>query len=75
MKQVASREAKNRFGELLDTAQITPVRVTKKGKVVGVIMSVRHYEQLRGASLAHSILAETGFLKTAARVPAVFVVH
>ncbi len=50
MKQIASREVKNRFGELLDTAQITPVRVTKKGRAIGVIMSVQHYERLRGSA-------------------------
>ena len=57
MKQVASKEAKNRFGELLDIAQIAPVHITKKGRAVGVLMSVRHYERLRGA--AWECLTET----------------
>ena len=35
MKEVAAREAKNRFGHLLDAAQSAPVRVTKKGRAVG----------------------------------------
>ena len=50
MKQVAAREAKNRFGGLLDAAQSAPVRVTKQGRPVGVLMSVQHYERLRGAA-------------------------
>ena len=50
MKQIAAREAKNRFGVLLDAAQSAPVRVTKKGRAVGVMMSMQHYERLRGAA-------------------------
>ncbi len=50
MKQIAAREAKNRFGVLLDAAQSSPVRVTKQGRAVGVLMSVQHYERLRGAA-------------------------
>lgn len=57
MKQIAAREAKNRFGFLLDAAQGAPVRVTKQGRPVGVLMSVQHYERLRGA--AWERLAET----------------
>ena len=57
MKEIAAREARNRFGRLLDAAQIAPVRVTKKGRPAGVVMSVRQYDRLRGAAWAH--LADT----------------
>ncbi len=50
MKEIAARDAKNRFGQLLDAAQSTPVRVTKMGRPVGVMMSIQHYERLRGAA-------------------------
>ncbi len=40
MKEITARDAKNRFGYLLDAVQRAPVRVTKKGRVVGVMMSV-----------------------------------
>ena len=50
MKEIAARDAKNRFGYLLDAVQSAPVRVTKKGRAVGVMMSVQHYERLRGAA-------------------------
>ena len=50
MKEISARDAKNRFGYLLDAVQSAPVRVTKKGRAVGVIMSVQHYERLRGAA-------------------------
>ena len=57
MKEIAAREAKNHFGQLLDAAQTAPVRLTKKGRPVGVVMSIRQYEQLRGAAWAR--LTET----------------
>ena len=52
MREITARDAKNRFGQLLDTAQTTPVRVTKKGRPVGVVMSMQQYERLRGAAWA-----------------------
>ncbi len=57
MKEIAAREAKNQFGQLLDAAQTAPVRVTKKGRPVGVVMSMQQYERLRGAAWAR--LTET----------------
>lgn len=57
MREIAAREARNRFGRLLDAAQTVPVRVTKKGRPVGVVMSVQQYDRLRGAAWAR--LAET----------------
>ena len=50
MREIAARDAKNRFGQLLDEAQSAPVRVTKKGRAVGVMMSMQQYERLRGAA-------------------------
>lgn len=57
MQEIAAREAKNRFGELLDAAQRAPVRVTRKGRPVGVVMSMQQYDRLRGAAWAR--LSET----------------
>ena len=50
MREIAARDAKNRFGQLLDSAQSASVRVTKKGRAVGVMMSMQQYERLRGAA-------------------------
>ena len=50
MREIAASAAKNGFGRLLDAAQSAPVRVTKKGRPVGVMMSMQHYERLRGAA-------------------------
>ena len=50
MKVTTAREAKNRFGQLLDSAQRAPVSITKNGRVVTVMLSVDQYERLRGAA-------------------------
>ena len=50
MREVSASEARKRFGHLLDAAQWAPVRVTKKGRAVGVMMSVQQYERRRGAA-------------------------
>ena len=50
MKEITARDAKNRFGYLLDAVQSAPVRVTRKGRAVGVMISVQHYERLHGAA-------------------------
>ena len=50
MKEITARDAKNHFGQLLDAVQSTPVRVTQKGRSVGVMMSMQHYERLRGVA-------------------------
>ena len=50
MEEIAARDAKNRFGQLLDAAQRGPVRVTKNGRGITVMMSVERYERLRGVA-------------------------
>ena len=50
MKEMAARDARNRFGLLLDVSQRAPVLLTRKGRGVSVMMSVEQYERLRGAA-------------------------
>ena len=50
MKEVTAGDARSRFGRLLDAAQSAPVRVTRKGRAVGVMMSIQQYERLRGGA-------------------------
>ena len=50
MKVTTAREAKNRFGQLLDAAQRAPVGITKNGRAVTVMLSVEQYQRLRGAA-------------------------
>ena len=50
MREFAASQAKNQFGLLLDTVQSEPVRVTKKGRPAGVMMSVQQHERPQGAA-------------------------
>ena len=50
MKEIAARDAKNRFDQLLDGVQRAPVRVTRNGRGIAVMLSVEQYERLRGVA-------------------------
>lgn len=47
MRTMPANAAKNRFGELLDQAQREPVRVTRRDRVVAVMVSAQDYEAMR----------------------------
>ena len=51
MRKMASGEAKNRFGELLDAAQREPVTIEKHGRPVAVVVSAEDYEEMEAAKL------------------------
>ena len=51
MRTVSSAEAKNRFGELLDTAQREPVTIEKHGRPVAVIVSAEDYQEIEAMKL------------------------
>jgi antitoxin Phd len=57
MKEINARNAKNQFGQLLESAQRGPVRVTRRGRPVGVLLSEEQYQRLRG--IAWERLAST----------------
>lgn len=67
MKTITARDAKNRFGRLLDAAQRAPVLLTKKGRAVSVVMSVEQYERLRGAAWERLAAAMDSLGQEAAR--------
>jgi prevent-host-death family protein len=46
LKTFAAKEAKDRFGRLLDTAQREPVTIEKKGRPIAVLLSVEEYARL-----------------------------
>ena len=46
MKTFSARDAKNRFGYLIDTARQEPVSVEKHGRPVVIVLSVEDYERL-----------------------------
>lgn len=57
MKEFNARTAKNQFGQMLESAQRGPVRVTRHGRPVGVLLSEAQYQRLRG--IAWDRLADT----------------
>jgi len=59
MKNIAAKEARASFGELMDTAQREPVAICKHGRSVAVIMSMAEYEKLKRDGLQTRV--DTGF--------------
>ncbi len=58
MKTVAAKDAKNRFGQLIDDAQRQPVTVEKNGRPFVVVQSFEDFQiaqQLKTASLRTAI--------------------
>lgn len=47
MKTYSANEAKTRFGEFIDEVQREPVRVMRRDRVVGVMVSAQDYEAMR----------------------------
>src|SRR3954470_3363064 len=46
VKTMAAREAKRLFGQLLDDAQRTPVKINRHGRTVAVVVSSAEYDRL-----------------------------
>lgn len=61
MQSMSANEAKTRFGEFIDLAQKGPVRVTRRDRVVGVMVSAEDYEAMRAfyADRLQHTLAQT----------------
>ena len=47
MQTFTANQAKTHFGEFLDQAQREPVRVMRRDRVVGVMVSAQDYEAMR----------------------------
>ncbi len=47
MQTFTANEAKTHFGEFIDKAQREPVKVTRRGRTVGVLVSEDEYESMR----------------------------
>ena len=51
MITVTSMEAQNRFGQLLDTVQREPVTITRHGRTVAFMVSVKDMQDLQAARI------------------------
>lgn len=47
MLTFTANDAKTRFGEMLDRVQREPVQVTRRNRVVGIMVSPEDYEAMR----------------------------
>jgi prevent-host-death family protein len=47
MTTMPAMAAKNRFGELLESIQRSPVGIAKKGRAVAVVISVGEYRDMK----------------------------
>jgi len=47
MQVFTANKAKTHFGEFIDKAQREPVKVTRRGRTVGVLVSEDEYESMR----------------------------
>jgi len=56
MLDVSIADAHNRLSALLKTAQKSPVRLTSRGKPVGVLLSFEDYERLRRAEALSQVI-------------------
>ena len=62
MQTFTANQAKTHFGEFLDLAQREPVRVMRRDRVVGVMVSAQDYDAMRQfyANRLQHTLAATG---------------
>jgi prevent-host-death family protein len=54
---VTATEAKNRFGQVLEEAQVRPVVIEKSGRRHSVLLSARQYDALVAAAQAAPVAA------------------
>ena len=54
MRPMAAKEAKDKFGALLDVARREPVTIARKGRPVVVVLSIEDYERLERSGLLRS---------------------
>lgn len=61
MQTFSANQAKTQFGQFIDLAQREPVRVMRRDRVVGVMVSVQDYEAMRAfyANRLQHTLAQT----------------
>jgi prevent-host-death family protein len=57
MKAIAAKDAKNNFGEMLDTVQREPIAIEKHGRAVAVVLSVEDYQQMKLEQLRAKLAA------------------
>ena len=58
MRDITASDAKNRFGELLDTVQGEPVVIRRNGRDVAVVVSAAEFARLREGTGGQAVPSE-----------------
>lgn len=58
MKTFSTTEARNRFGEFLDTGMIERVKLVRNNRVIGYFVPEREYHELTSSASARNKIAE-----------------
>jgi prevent-host-death family protein len=72
MQTFSANEAKTQFGQFIDLAQREPVRVVRRDRVVGVMVSAQDYEAMRefyANRLQHTLAASAAQAERAGMTP------
>ena len=72
MRTFTANEAKTQFGQFIDVAQREPVRVMRRDRVVGVLVSAEDYEAMRqfhANRLQHTLAASSAESEDAGMTP------
>lgn len=72
METFTANQAKTHFGEFIDRAQKAPVRVMRRDRVVGVMVSAEDYEAMRAFyadRLQHTLQRSADTAATAGLTP------
>ena len=54
MKNFSAKDAKNHFGQMIDTARLEPVVIEKHGRPMVVVCSVEEFERLSKAAASRA---------------------
>ncbi len=72
MRTLTANEAKTQFGQFIDMAQREPVRVMRRDRLVGVLVSAEDYEAMRqfyANRLQHTLAASSAASEDAGMTP------
>ncbi len=47
MTTIAATDAKNKFGELLEVIHHEPVKISKKGRPIAIVLSIAAYQEMQ----------------------------
>lgn len=55
MQTYPAKQAKNKFGEMIDNAQREPIKITRNNRPVAFVLSAKEYEELDAIRRANAL--------------------